>query len=72
MCEGEGTGLAGWSQARKYSITPIRSGTYLLIVDDQWVDGKVQQRVLLRLGHLDELLASGQVLTALLKAGASS
>jgi hypothetical protein len=25
-------------------------------VDNQWVDGKVKQRVLLRLGRLDELL----------------
>jgi hypothetical protein len=37
------------------------SRTYLLIVDNQWVDGKVQQRVLLRLGRLDELLASGRL-----------
>ena len=37
------------------------SRTYLLIVDNQWVDGKVKQRVLLRLGRLDELLASGRL-----------
>jgi transposase len=37
------------------------SRTYLLIVDNQWVDGKVQQRVLLRLGRLDELLPSGRL-----------
>jgi len=37
------------------------SRTYLLIVDNQWVDGKVKQRVVLRLGRLDELLASGQL-----------
>lgn len=37
------------------------SRTYLLIVDNQRVDGKVQQRVLLRLGRLDELLASGKL-----------
>ena len=37
------------------------SRTYLLIVDNQWVDGKVKQRVLLRLGRLDELLANGQL-----------
>jgi hypothetical protein len=37
------------------------SRTYLLIVDNQWVDGKVQQRVLFRLGRLDELLASGRL-----------
>ncbi len=35
------------------------SRTYLLIVDNQWVDGKVKQHVLLRLGRLDQLLASG-------------
>ena len=35
--------------------------TYLLIVDNQRVDGKVKQRVLLRLGRLDELQASGQL-----------
>ena len=27
----------------------------------EWVDGKVKQRVLLRLGRLDELLASGKL-----------
>jgi transposase len=37
------------------------SRTYLLIVDNQWVGGKVKQRVLLRLGRLDELLASGRL-----------
>jgi transposase len=37
------------------------SRTYLLIVDNHWVDGKVKQRVLHRLGRLDELLASGQL-----------
>ena len=37
------------------------SRTYLLIVDNQWVDGKVKQRVLHRLGRVDELLASGQL-----------
>ena len=42
------------------------SRTYLLIVDNQWVDGKVKQRVLHRLGRLDELLASGD-LDALLR-----
>jgi transposase len=35
--------------------------TYLLIVGNQRVDGKVQQRVLCRLGRLDDLLASGQL-----------
>lgn len=35
--------------------------TYLLIVDNQWVDGKVRQRVLLRLGRLDQLLAEGRL-----------
>lgn len=37
------------------------SRTYLLIVDNHWVDGKVKQRVLHRLGRLDELLASGDL-----------
>ena len=37
------------------------SRTYLLIVDNQWVDGKVKQRVLHRLGRLDVLLANGQL-----------
>ena len=34
------------------------SRTYLLIVDNEWVDGKVKQRVLLRLGRLDSLIQS--------------
>jgi transposase len=37
------------------------SRTYLLIVDNKWVRGKVKQHVLLRLGRLDELLASGRL-----------
>ena len=37
------------------------SRTYLLIVDNQWVDGKVKQRVLFRLGRLDQLLADGRL-----------
>ena len=37
------------------------SRTYLLIVDNHWVDGKVKQRVLLRLGRLDQLLASSRL-----------
>lgn len=37
------------------------SRTYLLVVDNVRVDGKVRQRVLHRLGRLDELLASGQL-----------
>jgi transposase len=37
------------------------SRTYLLMVDNERVDGKVKQRVLLRLGRLDQLLASGQL-----------
>lgn len=37
------------------------SRTCLLIVDNQWVDGKVKQRVLLRLGRLDQLLAEGRL-----------
>jgi hypothetical protein len=30
-------------------------------VDNTWVNGKVKQRVLHRLGRLDELVASGQL-----------
>ena len=37
------------------------SRTYLLIVDNHWVHGKVQQRVLFRLGRLDQLLADGRL-----------
>ena len=37
------------------------SRTYLLIVENEWVDGDVKQRVLFRLGRLDQLLASGQL-----------
>ena len=37
------------------------SRTYLLIVDNQWVEGKVKQRVLFRLGRLDQLLAEGRL-----------
>lgn len=34
---------------------------YLLIVENQWVDGKVRQRVLHRLGRLEQLQASGEL-----------
>lgn len=34
---------------------------YLLVVENERVDGKIRQRVLHRLGRLDELLASGQL-----------
>ena len=37
------------------------SRTYLIVVDNVRIDGKVQQRVLHRLGRLDELLATGQL-----------
>src|ERR1039457_1480549 len=37
------------------------SRTYLLIVDNHWVDGKVKQPVLLRLGRLAELLDRGHL-----------
>lgn len=40
--------------------------TYLILVENQRIQGKIQQRVLHRLGRLDELLASGQ-LDALLR-----
>lgn len=35
--------------------------TYLLVVENERIDGKVRQRVVYRLGRLDELLASGQL-----------
>ena len=35
--------------------------TYLLIVESERVEGKVKQRVLHRLGRLDQLQASGQL-----------
>src|ERR1035437_3770452 len=37
------------------------SRTYLLIADNVRVDGKIKQRVLHRMGRLDQLLASGQL-----------
>ncbi|SRR6266496_1549630 len=37
------------------------SRTYLLIVDNLRVDGKIKQRVLFRLGRLDELLADSKL-----------
>lgn len=39
--------------------------TYLLVVENERINGKVQQRVLHRLGRLDHLLASGQLDTLL-------
>lgn len=35
--------------------------TYLLLVENERVDGRIKQRVLLRLGRLDQLQASGQL-----------
>jgi len=35
--------------------------TYLMIVENRWVDGKVKQKVLHNLGRLDVLQASGQL-----------
>lgn len=35
--------------------------TYLLLVENQRVDGRIQQRVLARLARLDELRASGEL-----------
>jgi hypothetical protein len=37
------------------------SRTYLLVVENERVGGRIRQRVLHRLGRLDELLASGQL-----------
>ena len=39
--------------------------TYLLVVENERINGRVQQRVLQRLGRLDHLLASGQLDTLL-------
>jgi hypothetical protein len=33
--------------------------TYLLLVENERVEGRIKQRVLLRLGRLDQLQASG-------------
>ena len=35
--------------------------TYLLVVENERIGGKIRQRVLHRLGRLEELLASGQL-----------
>jgi len=35
--------------------------TYLLVVENEWVNGKVKQKVLHRLGRLDVLQQSGQL-----------
>ncbi len=35
--------------------------TYLIVVENERIHGKIHQRVLHRLGRLDELLASGQL-----------
>jgi hypothetical protein len=51
------------AQSRAVFIRTQSNGsrTYLLIVDNERVDGKVIQRVLFRLGRLGPLLASGQL-----------
>ena len=35
--------------------------TYLLVVENEWVDGKVKQKVLHRLGRLDILQQTGKL-----------
>ena len=45
------------------------SRIYLLIVENLWVGGKVKQRVLHRLGRLDQLVSSGQLDSLLLSLG---
>ena len=35
--------------------------TYLIVVENERIHGKIHQRVLHRLGRLDDLLASGQL-----------
>jgi hypothetical protein len=46
--------------------------TYLLVVESERIQDKIQQRVLYRLGRLDELLASGQADALLHSLGPSS
>src|SRR5450432_2015575 len=58
-----------WSHPLFVRTQTNGSRTYLLIVDNQWIDGKVKQRVLHRLGRLDELLANGQLDSLLLSLG---
>jgi transposase len=43
--------------------------TYLIVVENERVDGHIRQRVLYRLGRLDHLLASGQLDALLLSLG---
>jgi len=43
--------------------------TYLLLVESERVDGRIKQRVLLRLGRLDQLQASGQLDSLLVSLG---
>jgi hypothetical protein len=43
--------------------------TYLLLVENERVEGRIKQRVLLRLGRLDQLQASGQLDSLLLSLG---
>jgi hypothetical protein len=43
--------------------------TYLIVVENQRIGGKIRQRVLHRLGRLDELLASGQLDASLASLG---
>ena len=43
--------------------------TYLMIAENKWVDGKVKQKVLHRLGRLDKLQQSGQLAGLLSSAG---
>ena len=43
--------------------------TYLLLVENERVEGRIKQRVLLRLGRLDQLQASGQLDSLLVSLG---
>jgi hypothetical protein len=39
----------------------VNGRTYLMLVESQRVEGRIKQKVVARLGRLDELLASGQL-----------
>ena len=43
--------------------------TYVLLVENERVEGRIKQRVLLRLGRLDQLMASGQLDSLLVSLG---
>ena len=53
-----------------YIRTQTTAGrTYVLLVENERVEGRIKQRVLLRLGRLDQLMASGQLDSLLVSLG---